>query len=376
MRLAGALLSALLLTPVAHAQDAPAPVSVTAAASAPPPSSGAEAGAESTAATVQGGVPPASGVAPSTAVDDGMPEAGDASPDAVDPSREVSPSPAESTEAAVDASSAEAMLGDADAVPEGAAPAQVRDAAGGTEALGPGDGAGPPATESGAPDPEPVMGARASDIPPGPGERVLYDRLLGTDVGGGSTAGEGTGPALGLDVQPPAVPTWLWVVGLLGGVGLLLLRSRTMKVLSGPKPIEVMTRTALGKDGSLAVVEVTEADGEKRRLLVGFGGGAPRLVADLGRPFPDVVPGAVDDRAVAALHGRVAESGPRVVGGGVKTADGSRSNATAAWARAVRDADGGSLPPQAASGRLERRHDLIKEVLAERGDDDPHEVNG
>ena len=266
--------------------------------------------------------------------------------------------------------------GGAGGVPEGAAPAEVEDAAGGTEPLAPEAGPSPSVAESGASEPAPAGSGGASDIPPTPGERVLYDRLLGADLGVGSVPGEGTGPALGLEVQPPAVPTWLWGVGILGGFGLLLLRSRTIKALSGPKPISVLTRTALGKDGSLAVVEVAEADGEKRRLLVGFGGGAPRLVADLGRPFPEDVPGGADDPAVDALRSRAASAGPRVVGGGVKTTDGSRDNATAAWARAVRDADGGSLPPQSASGRLERRHDLIQEVLAERGDDDPHEVNG
>ena len=266
-------------------------------------------------------------------------------------------------------------------------------AAGSASGAAPVDGAGvAPATEGAAAGPSALAGSQGDGAPasdaigdvtpepqpvaPAPGEQVLYERLLGQqDPALPASGTEGT-QGLALGVEAPTVPGWLWVVGILGGAALLLLRSRSLKALRGPAAIGVLSRSHLGKDGSLAIVEVAEADGEKRRLLVGFGGGAPRLVADLGRPFPEA-----EEAGLAELAGRAAQTGPRAAAGdgGRKPAgsEPSRGNAASAWARAVREAGPGEVPPQAAgNGRLERRHDLIQEVLAERGDDDPRGVVG
>ncbi|MEC7949148.1 MAG: hypothetical protein VX265_16380 [Myxococcota bacterium] len=206
-----------------------------------------------------------------------------------------------------------------------------------------------------------------------PREQALYERLLGADETRPVSDAD-TPPAAGLDIEAPTVPGWLWVVGGVGGVGLLLLRSRSLKALRGPDAIAVVSRSQLGKDGSLAVVEVAEADGEKRRLLVGFGGGAPRLVADLGRPFPDAPDGFVP-LAPTPLVERAEERGPRARAGGAGAGPQPSAKAANAWARAVRES-GGPGPAPGTRGRLERRHDLIEEVLAEREEDDVRGVSG
>ncbi|MEL6347008.1 MAG: hypothetical protein AAFV53_28095 [Myxococcota bacterium] len=77
---------------------------------------------------------------------------------------------------------------------------------------------------------------------------------------------------------------WMWPLALLGlaGLGGVAYRSRmTDGVDSG---IKVLSRAALSAKNSLAVIEVLGADGQMRRMLVGIGGGAPRLVADLTAP--------------------------------------------------------------------------------------------
>jgi hypothetical protein len=245
------------------------------------------------------------------------------------------------------------------------------------------DGSGAPANaaEAGTGDGSPPLKAIGD-------KTVLYDRLFG-ESGEGSDGDTVAPPAPGLGIKAPSVPGWLWVVGILGGIGLLVMRSRSLKALRGPDAISVVSRSQLGKDGSLAVVEVAEADGEKRRLLVGFGGGAPRLVADLGRPFPElpVLP-EPKEAAPLPLVERAETLGPRAVphsdlvdnDGGAGPS--GRANAAGAWARAVRDAGGPVPAPPAAAptaapvGRLDRHRDLIEEVLAERGDDDVQEVGG
>lgn len=221
-----------------------------------------------------------------------------------------------------------------------------------------------PASASGETPPDPMAST--------PREQALYDRLLGADERGPGVELEP--PASGLDIEAPTVPGWLWVVGGVGGVALVLLRSRSLKALRGPDAISVVSRSQLGKDGSLAVIEVAEADGEKRRLLVGFGGGAPRLVADLGRPFPDA-PEAFIPLAPAPLVDPADARGSRPRGGATGEGPPPIANAANAWARAVRDS-GGPGPAPGTRGRLERRHDLIEEVLAEREEDDVRGVSG
>jgi hypothetical protein len=85
------------------------------------------------------------------------------------------------------------------------------------------------------------------------------------------------------------VPAWVWPAGLgaLGLVGAAGLRRQVR--LSESPAVQVVSRQSLGDKNALLVVEVTDAGGERRRLLLGTGGGAPALVADLGEvPSPEI----------------------------------------------------------------------------------------
>ena len=91
----------------------------------------------------------------------------------------------------------------------------------------------------------------------------------------------------------PSFPWWL-PAALLGGLGLVLLSRREgglsqLGIGNGSAPMRVLSRTALGQNSGLALVELDEGDGSTRRVLVGFGGGSPNLVAELGlmTPMPE-----------------------------------------------------------------------------------------
>ena len=81
------------------------------------------------------------------------------------------------------------------------------------------------------------------------------------------------------------LPWWLPAV-LFGGFGLFALSRRPgglgqLTGAAGPAPMRVLSRTALGQNSGLALLELDAGEGETRRILVGFGGGAPNLVTDL-----------------------------------------------------------------------------------------------
>jgi len=78
-----------------------------------------------------------------------------------------------------------------------------------------------------------------------------------------------------------AWPWWSWPVGLLALGILLIVRSRVNKQVLPTEAIRVVSRQPLGKDGTLALIELNDGDARTRRLLVGLGGGSPRLVADV-----------------------------------------------------------------------------------------------
>ena len=76
-------------------------------------------------------------------------------------------------------------------------------------------------------------------------------------------------------------PWWSWPLGLFAIGVLLIIRSRVQNRQVPVEAIRVVSRQTVGKDGTLALIEVHDGDSRKRRLLVGLGGGAPRLVADV-----------------------------------------------------------------------------------------------
>ncbi len=85
----------------------------------------------------------------------------------------------------------------------------------------------------------------------------------------------------------PAFPWWTLPAGI-GALGLVAAsRLRAPGESSSPPPtVRVISRQAVGDKSHLVVVDIPTQAGT-RRLLVGTGGGAPSLVADLG-PSPEL----------------------------------------------------------------------------------------
>lgn len=109
--------------------------------------------------------------------------------------------------------------------------------------------------------------ARADDA-------ATYDRLFGAEAAPAAAASSDELPSPWRLVGPVA----LAAVGLAGAWWL----KKRAPVVTGARPMAVVWRQALGDRGTLVLVEVLDADGETRRLLIGTGGGPPSLVADLG----------------------------------------------------------------------------------------------
>jgi hypothetical protein len=107
------------------------------------------------------------------------------------------------------------------------------------------------------------------------------------------------------EMSLPALPWW-FPVALLGSLGLFLYTRkqgglRPLGLGGAVAPMRVLSRTALGQNTGLALVELDDGDGGTRRVLVGFGGGSPNLVTELGaqraleleEPAPAPVPAPV-----------------------------------------------------------------------------------
>lgn len=178
-----------------------------------------------------------------------------------------------------------------------------------------------------------------------PQERSLLEEKFGVATDGSvavDEVGEVAPASERLEPVPlnlPETPGWLWGIGLLMVGGLAALRWQVGRGTTEGGRLRVVQRTVLGRDGHLAVVEVGEGD-SARRLLVGYGSGAPRLVAELDLP---------DDPARAAASATPDPS----------AASGRR------WRQVFARATGEGAEPE-ASPKLRPRTSLIAEVLAER----------
>ena len=86
--------------------------------------------------------------------------------------------------------------------------------------------------------------------------------------------------------SPSRSPWWMWPLGMIGAIGAAGLVYRSRRTDGVSDEIVVLSRTGLSRTASLAMIEVVSTDGRTRRMLIGVGGGAPRLVADLSDPTP------------------------------------------------------------------------------------------
>jgi flagellar biogenesis protein FliO len=149
------------------------------------------------------------------------------------------------------------------------------------------------------------------------------------------------------EMNLPETPGWLWPTGLLLLALLVGLRWQLNRTEDAPSRLKVVQRVMLGRDGNLAVVEVGEG-ADRRRLLVGYGGGAPRLVAELDAPNEASAEVAVASNTAAR---RWQQALQRVLPNGTAS--------TTAGTDPTADRTNGEA-------RLKPRTSLIAEVLAER----------
>jgi hypothetical protein len=105
-------------------------------------------------------------------------------------------------------------------------------------------------------------------------EELLAERLL---------SAPSVSSASPLVVGSSSRPWWMWPLGMLGAAGVagLMFQNNRKRDDGIPCDVQVLSRTAVTRSSSLAVIEVSDAGGDIRRMLIGVGGGAPRLVADL-----------------------------------------------------------------------------------------------
>ncbi len=134
-------------------------------------------------------------------------------------------------------------------------------------------------------------------------EPSTYSRLFG-DEPGGVTA---------VQSEAPSSSPWRTIgpaaLGVVGIFCLWRLRATTPRIAAG-KPLEVICRQPLGDRNALVLLEVIDADGERRRLLVGTGAGAPCLVADLGQaPGPSVAEEVLAERRSESYASHAARRG-------------------------------------------------------------------
>lgn len=178
---------------------------------------------------------------------------------------------------------------------------------------------------------------------------AVYERLFG-DPSVPVHAGR---PAKTAEPDIPEVPGWTWPLGLLLVGTLAYLRWQVGRSPESNGRMRVVQRTMLGKDGHLAVVEVPDG-ADVRRLLIGYGSGAPRLVAELDMP-PVGAPG----------------NAPATTAGKWERAFARAAEVVPSGASSVRRTESAQATPSPVEApteavRLKRRPGLIAEVLAER----------
>ncbi len=149
-----------------------------------------------------------------------------------------------------------------------------------------------------------VAQANAGPLPEAasnPRDGAVYARLFG-DEDAPELAAAAPAPTPSASPWRLAGPALL----LFAGAGATWMLKRRVEIAGG-LPITILSRQALGDRSSLVLIEVVDADGERRRLLLGTGGGPPSLVADLGVSMPEE---AAPNIATQVLAERRAASPP------------------------------------------------------------------
>ena len=74
-------------------------------------------------------------------------------------------------------------------------------------------------------------------------------------------------------------PLWVYPLVMLVVIGALLFAQRKRKSPVTPGEIRILSKTPLGREGSLAIVEIGSDNGDSKKLLLGLhGNSAPRLI--------------------------------------------------------------------------------------------------
>ena len=155
------------------------------------------------------------------------------------------------------------------------------------------------------------------------------------------------GDTLGLQPQPgQLLPMWVYPLAMLLVIALLLSQWKRKSPVT-PGEIRVLSKTPLGREGSLAIVEVGSDDGESKKLLLGLhGNSAPRLIDYLG------------SEQVIAMVSEEAKPESRAMSRGNRGSSGDESFDSFLHREAQKE----QKDPV-----LEDRNDLVDEVLKARG---------
>jgi len=149
----------------------------------------------------------------------------------------------------------------------------------------------------------------------------------------------------------------IWVAPLFVFMIALILWSKVRKATPiNPGEIRVISKTPLGKEGSLAVVVVGESNGNEQKMLIGLSEqGAPRLLSVLDATWTR---GVTEQDTSSGVP--------------VATADGIPS------ASATFDEFLSNVQPVSDTEeiQLEARHDLVEELLSARGIDQYQKIAG
>ena len=180
-----------------------------------------------------------------------------------------------------------------------------------------------------------AVAEEGSEISASSGEvDALEERLLGEieEISSDTTR---------FDVDATGVPMWVFPLGMLLVVVLILARWKR-KTPIAPGEIRILSKTSLGREGSLAVVALAGTDGTPRKLLLGLhGNSAPRLIDYLD---------ADSDGAT------VRETNPSA---SVPSTESNRESYDDFLARAT--------DSTAEDSFLDKREDLVQEILQARG---------